>query len=167
MTLALVTVTLLVMGLYWYGYHSFSKLKTLNIPGPKPHAFVGNLPDVKKAGGLHAFHLQCLKKFGKVFTFCLGKKVSIVVADPEILKQIMVKEFPSFINRFTPAPVSSPFNKNVLLQRDESWKRIRKLLTPSFSSAKLKQMLNLMDEATNTLIKKMEKVADTGIVMES
>ena len=160
-SIAVGAVVLLLTGLYWFGYQAFSKLATLGIPGPKPHAFVGNVPDVKKAGGLHTYQIQCLKKYGKVFTLCLGRKVSIAVADPEMLKQIMVKDFPNFINRYG-LRLHPSMAKNVLMLRDEHWKRIRNILTPSFSSAKLKQMLSLMDKATTTLIKKMEEVADSG-----
>ena len=166
-SLVLGAVVLLVLGLYWYGYHGYAMLGTLNIPGPKPHAFVGNIPEVKKAGGLHTFQMECLKKYGKVFTLCLGRRMAIAVADPEILKQVMVKEFPNFINRYSAFPSSTPLNKNVLAQRDESWKRIRNILTPTFSASKLKQMLNLMDEAANTLLKKIEEIANTGNVLSA
>ena len=93
--------------------------------------------------------------------------MAIAVADPEILKQVMVKEFPNFINRYSAFPSSTPLNKNVLAQRDESWKRIRNILTPTFSASKLKQMLNLMDEAANTLLKKIEEIANTGNVLSA
>ena len=161
-SVAVGAVMLLLIGLYWFGYQAYFKLATLGIPGPKPHAFVGNIPDVKKAGGLHAYHIQCLKKYGKLFTICLGRRFSIVIADPEILKQVMVKEFPDFINRYEEISQKPPFGKNLFHSKDENWKRIRKLLSPSFSSAKLKQMLKLMDEAADTLMKKMVEIANTG-----
>ena len=164
-SLVLGALVLLVLGLYWYGYHGYALLGTLDIPGPKPHAFVGNIPDIKKAGGLHNFQMECLKKYGKVFTLCLGRRVAIAVADPEILKQVMVKEHPNFVNRFFITRPPSPFSKNVLSEKDERWKRIRNILTPTFSASKLKQMLNLMDEAADTLMKKIEEIADTGNIL--
>ena len=159
-------VLTLALILHWYGTRSFAILKKLGIPGHKPHAFVGNLPDIKRAGGLLAFEMECMKKYGKVFSVCLGRQVTTVVADPEILKEIMVKEFSNFVNRF---PVLSfakvpPFHLMMSAARDEIWKRIRNTLTPSFTAAKLKKLLGHMERAVGTLEGKLLGVADTGKV---
>ena len=89
----------------------------------------------------------------------------MVVADPDILKQIMLKEFSNFRNRGNIAPeltLLHPLNLNILTARDENWKRIRSTLTPTFSTAKLKQLTELMEESADTLENKMKEVADTG-----
>ena len=153
------TISLL---LYWYGTRSFTILKKLNLPGPKPHAFVGNLPDIKKAGDIHKFMLQCVQTYGKCFTVCFGSQVSIAVADPEILKQIMVKEFSNFRNRNQNRTLLHPLHLNVFVKRNEAWKRIRNTLTPAFSAAKLKNSTDLMEAAADTLQNKLKEVADTG-----
>ena len=110
-------------------------------------------------------HLMCLdysKKYGKVFALCLGGKPTLVVADPETLKQIMIKDFPNFRNRFQMQFLGHPFEKNLLEAKDETWKRIRSTLTPTFSAGKMKLMLPLIEKSCDTLIEKLEKVADSG-----
>lgn len=98
---AIVSLLLLVvLFLYWYGTRGFADLKKLNVPGPKPVPFLGNLLELRKYDGMHLMFLDYIKKYGKVFAFCLGRRPSLVVADPELLKQIMIKDFPSFHNRF-------------------------------------------------------------------
>ena len=161
-----VIVTLLflvVLFLYWYGTRGFADLKKLNVPGPKPFPFLGNMLEAKKYGGLHLMHLDYFKRYGKVFGICLGGRPSLVVGEPELLKQIMVKDFPSFHNRF---PVQPPANKtlakNVLAARDDTWKRIRNTLTPTFSAGKMKLMLPLIETSCDTLVEKLEKIANTG-----
>ena len=161
-----VFVALLILAvsfLYWFGTRGFAELKKLNVPGPKPVPFLGNMLEVKKYGGLHLMHLDYFKKYGKVFGICLGGRPSLVVGDPELLKQIMVKDFPSFRNRFQFQP---PFNKtlakNVLNARDETWKRIRNTLTPTFSAGKMKLMVPLIEKSCDTLVKKLESISDTG-----
>lgn len=161
---AIVSLLLLVvLFLYWYGTRGFADLKKLNVPGPKPVPFLGNLLELRKYDGMHLMFLDYLKKYGKVFAFCLGRRPSLVVADPELLKQIMIKDFPSFHNRFQiQRPLSKTMANNVLLARDETWKRIRNTLTPTFSAGKLKLMVPLMEKSCDTLVEKLEKIADTG-----
>ena len=154
---------LVVLFLYWCGTRGFADLKKLNVPGPKPLPFLGNMLEVKRYGGLHLMHLDYFRKYGKVFAVCLGGRPSLVVGDPELLKQIMVKDFPSFHNRFlTQPPVTKKLAKNVLAARDDTWKRIRNTLTPTFSAGKMKLMVPLIEKSCDTLVEKLEKISDTG-----
>ena len=152
---------LVVLFLYWYGTRGFAALKILNVPGPKPIPFLGNFLEARKYDGLHLMHLDYLKKYGKLYTLCLGSKPSLVVADPELLKQIMIKDFPNFRNRYV-IQRGGVFDKNVLNARDETWKRIRNTLTPTFSAGKMKLMEPLIEKSCDTLMDKLEKIADSG-----
>lgn len=145
----------------WYGTSGFSVLKRLNVPGPKPLTFVGNFFDVRKYGSIHLMMSDYVKQYGKIFAVSLGRKPSLVVADPEMLKTILVKEFSSFHNRMIPLP-PPPMSSNVFSARDETWKRIRHILTPSFSARKMKLMVPLIEESCDVLLKKFEGIADTG-----
>ncbi|XP_078377237.1 cytochrome P450 3A24-like [Oculina patagonica] len=158
-------VLLAVSFLYWYGTRGFADLKKLNVPGPKPVPFLGNFLEARKYDSLHLMFLDYAKKYGKVFAICLGRHPSLVVTDPELLKQIMIKDFPNFRNRFNPSMsnfVGPPLEKNLLEIKDETWKRIRTTLTPTFSAAKMKLMVPLMEKSCDTLVEKLEKIADSG-----
>lgn len=76
-----------------------------DLPGPTPLPFVGNLLDfLRHKGQFHLFSGEYYKKYGGVFTFMLfGRKPSIAISDPEMMKEIFVKEFQSFRDR----PVST------------------------------------------------------------
>ena len=157
-------VVLVVLFLYWYGTRGFADLKKLNVPGPKPLPFLGNFLEASKYRGLHLMHCDCFKKYGKVFAMCLGGRPSLVVGDPELLKQIMVKDFPNFHNRFLFQKLrNNTFEKSVFFARDDTWKRIRNTLTPTFSAGKMKLMVPLMEKSCDTLVEKLEKIADSGV----
>ena len=76
----------------WYG----------DIRGPKPLPVLGHLLDtIKHNGQLHLQVHEYVLKYGKVFAMSsfLGKIPNLVIADPEMLKDIFVKEFDSFRDR--------------------------------------------------------------------
>ena len=107
-------------------------------------------------------HLDYIKKYGKVYAICLGSKPSLVVSDRELAKQIMINDFPNFRNRFQFVRFKPPFNKTILNARDDTWKRIRNTLTPTFSAGKIKLMVPLIEKSCDTLMAKLEKIADSG-----
>lgn len=160
-TIAIATI-LVIISIYIYGIYPFRILKKLQIPGPQPLAFSGNLNEVKKHGGLHLALLEFKKKYGKVFSLCMGKHVAVVVADPDMLRQILVKDFACFRNRFFRFPPSNKIKFGLMTAKDDDWKRIRSTLTPTFSSGKLKQMVSLIEESCDLLVEKIGEVADTG-----
>ena len=69
-----------------------------DIPGPTPLPFLGQLVDlVKHKGQMHLQNDEYYQKYEKVFRAALSGKIpSLVVADPEMLKDIFVKEFDCF-----------------------------------------------------------------------
>lgn len=156
------SVVSLISLLYWCGTYQFSVLKTLRVPGPKPWPFLGNILEFKKYGGLHAMLFENMKLYGKIFTVCIGRLPALVIADPEVLRQILVKDFSSFRNRSEAANPPRPLQCGLMAARNEQWKRIRSILTPSYTSGKIKQMIPLMEDAVNVLMKKLEDAADTG-----
>jgi cytochrome P450 len=146
---------------YIYGMSGYWILHKMNVPGAKPLPYVGNLRDLAKSGGVHLGTLQYYKKYGKVFSLCIGRQVSIAIADPEMIKQIMVKDFHNFTNHFNAFPLPKR-QKGLFTSQDENWKRIRSTLTPVFTSGKLKVMVPLIEKSCNTLVDKIGDIADTG-----
>ncbi|XP_032225376.2 cytochrome P450 3A8-like [Nematostella vectensis] len=155
------SLALLAIGVYVYGTYPFWVLRRLNIPGAPPRPFSGNLGDIQKYGGQHMALLEYRKRYGKVFSFCTGKNVEVIVADPDMLKQILVKEFSSFRNRHFAFPPKGLIRLGLFASKDEDWKRVRSTLTPTFTSGKMKTMIPLVSKSCDTLIQKLGEVADT------
>lgn len=153
---------LVVLFLYWYGTCGFSVLKKMNVRGPVPQPFVGNIPELKKYQGIHLMMLDYMRIYGKVFAVSLGRKPSIVIAEPEVLKTILVKDFSNFRNHHIPGKQPARFRRSIFAARDDYWKRIRSVLTPSFSAGKMKLMVPLIQKSCDVLLEKLESIANTG-----
>ena len=149
--------------LYWQGVRSYySILGSSPLPGPRPWPWVGNLPDFLRYGGMHKMLLNYFYKYGRVHTICIGRQPAIVVTDPEMIKQITVKEFWKFPNRPPFVRPSPPLDSALFIARDDKWRRVRNTLTPTFTASKLKQIVPIIEEASNILVTKMQKCSETG-----
>lgn len=150
-----------VVGAYIWGTWPYRQLKNLGIPGPKPTAFFGNLLDMKKKG-VFKLDPELLNKYGDVVSFYMGRYPGIIVADPEMIKQIMVKDFSVFTNRSNLQPGDKIAADMVLRARDEKWKFLRTILSPNFTSKKMRQMVPLVHTALLTLEKNCEIKSKSG-----
>ena len=104
-----------------------------------------------------------MSQFGPTFMYYVGTKPVLVTEDLEIIKSITIKNFESFINRpYFPQLMRKNKERGLVLLRDEDWRRVRRILTPTFSSKKLKMMSPLIQECCENLKNKMAAVSDTG-----
>ncbi|XP_057203960.1 thromboxane-A synthase [Triplophysa rosa] len=146
--------------LYWYSIYPYSVLERCGIKHPKPSPFFGNLMLFRN--GFLGPHADLINKYGRVCGYYLGRRPIVIVADPEILRQVMVKEFSRFPNRMTIRGGTKPMSESLIMLKDERWRRVRSILTPSFSAAKMKEMAPLINMATETLLNNLKRNAESG-----
>jgi len=112
--------------------------------------------------------IKLASKYGTTFLYYLGIKPVVVTQDLEVIRSVMVKNFDQFINRvYTPPLVmlKKQNKKNVrglLFARGEEWRRTRRVLTPMFTSKKLRMMVPLIQESCERLNEKMSTVSNSG-----
>ncbi|XP_008822296.2 cytochrome P450 3A11-like [Nannospalax galili] len=146
--------------LYLFGTSTHGLFKKLGIPGPKPLPLLGTVLNYYK--GIWKFDLECYKKYGKIWGLYDGRKPVYVITDPVLIKKVLVKEFYStFTNRRTFGPAGF-MRKAVSIAQDEDWKRIRALLSPAFTSGKLKEMFPIIEQYGTILVKNFRREAETG-----
>ncbi|EDO31508.1 predicted protein [Nematostella vectensis] len=141
----LVILLPVLAAVYWYGVSRYSILANEPSRGPNPWPYIGNLLDVNKHGGMHKMLMHYFKAYGRVHKMFIGRAPAIVVSDPEIVKQIVIKEFHKFPNRPLFIKPNPPMDSGMFLGQGALWKRIRTTLTPTFSTAKLKQIVPIID----------------------
>ncbi|XP_027569035.2 cytochrome P450 3A29-like [Pipra filicauda] len=138
-----------------YGIWPYRTFKKLGIPGPRPLPFLGTFLEYRH--GVHHFDQVCFEKYGKIWGFYDGRQPVLAVLDPILIKNILVKEcYSIFTNRRN-------FGLNGLLESalnvaaDEQWKRIRTVLSPTFTSGKLKEMFHIINHYGEKLVENIEK----------
>ncbi|KAJ1530172.1 hypothetical protein ONE63_005103 [Megalurothrips usitatus] len=131
---------------YLFFSHCFQHWDKRGVPFPKPTLIFGNLgplirgkrPFTKLALDLAApFREQGLGYCG-IYQWC---KPVLMVWDPEMVKQIVCKDFSSFHDRGTPTNDNDPLSLHLFNLR----------FTPTFTSGKLKLMLPLMSDIGDNL----------------
>ncbi|CAG2119371.1 unnamed protein product, partial [Medioppia subpectinata] len=132
-----------------------------NISGPKPIPYFGNnLAHVLK---FKAFvEMEWYKTYGPVFGIYECERPVLSVADPVLIKQILVKEFHKFRNRAESAERTAALGINLFMARDGDWKRIRAIASPAFTSGKLKHMYPLINECCRDFLAALDRDVSTG-----
>uniref|UniRef100_H9G6A7 Cytochrome P450 3A n=1 Tax=Anolis carolinensis TaxID=28377 RepID=H9G6A7_ANOCA len=157
-TWSLLGIFLLLLMLY--GIWPYNFFKKLGIPGPRPLPFIGTFLEYNK--GVLDFDERCRQKYGKIWGFFDGRQPVMAIMDPVIIKTILVKEcYTHFTNR-RDFGLNGDFDASVLVAQDEHWKRIRTVLSPNFTSGRLKEMLPIINHYGEMLVKNVQKKGENG-----
>ncbi|XP_046325528.1 cytochrome P450 3A13-like [Haliotis rufescens] len=141
---------------YIYGTWNHNYFKKRDIPGPAPYPFVGNSFDVGFQNDLYDW----CQKYGSVYGIFLGRQPAYVITDLEILKEVFVKSFDNFRNR-RKFPLPYPFSLALFALEDDTWKRVRNIMTPTFTGVKLRRMCGPINDCAKTLTTNFSK--DRGV----
>ncbi|KAF7403884.1 hypothetical protein HZH68_006678 [Vespula germanica] len=78
----------------------------------------------------------------------------LIVRDPDLLKDIMVKQFDHFPDHraFVDENIDPIFGKNIFSLRGERWKEMRNTLSPSFTASKMRFMLDLVSKCSDEFV---------------
>ncbi|XP_039312353.1 cytochrome P450 6d3 [Solenopsis invicta] len=94
-------------------------------------------------------------------------KPNLIIADLDLIRTVMTKEFKSFHDRgmFCNEKID-PLTGNLFLMPGKRWPNMRAKLTPTFTSGKMKQMFAILKECGDELAKHLENNAQTRDTIE-
>ncbi|KAI4464094.1 cytochrome p450 [Holotrichia oblita] len=95
-----------------------------------------------------------------------GMLPALLIRDPDLIKEITVKEFDHFLNHkpFIPEDIEPLWNKNLVVLKDTRWRDMRSTLSPSFTSSKMKIMFDLMADCAKVYVDYFTKQQDKTVI---
>ncbi|KFM82975.1 hypothetical protein X975_00801, partial [Stegodyphus mimosarum] len=100
------------------------------------------------------------RKRGKIVGAFELRTPTLLIADPELARDVLVKDFHLFPNRRDDFVMGDPtFDNMVSGLRGETWKRVRTIITPAFTSKKMRKMSHIINDCAKTVLETFEKHA--------
>ncbi|CAF1403809.1 unnamed protein product [Adineta ricciae] len=158
-TLTLVVIFISTLVYYIYYFLKNNASRRFGIPAPTPIPLFGELFHIIFKG-LYQHDMDLVRKYGKLVGIYEGPKYTILLSDPELLRKVLIKDSHVFMNRRSVEGVLGPFDHGLTQLKDEHWKNARAIVSPTFSSAKLKAMYGLMSEVSDMYNTRLLDLAD-------
>jgi len=160
-----------IIAIYYYFFKNlnfFEKHGLIHIP---PLPVVGNMiPVFLRQLSLTELiqKIYYLNQDAKYVGLFDGMNPVVMIRDPELIKVIGIKNFEMFPDhRGFIDEVNDPlFGKNLFSLRGERWRDVRTLLSPAFTSSKMKIMFKLMSECAANFSDFLSKLPEDKSVME-
>ncbi|XP_010915293.3 cytochrome P450 711A1 isoform X1 [Elaeis guineensis] len=146
---SLYTGVALLIGFLVYFYAPYWRVR--KVPGPPATFLVGHLPSLAKYGP-DVFRVFA-KEYGPVFRFHMGRQPLVIIADPELCREVGIKKFKDIKNRSSPAPASgSPLHQEGLfLTRDSRWSAMRNTIISLYQPSHLASLIPTMQSYAESL----------------
>ncbi|XP_071103072.1 cytochrome P450 3A14-like [Haliotis cracherodii] len=132
---------------YKYGTRNYDYFKKQGIPGPTPYPIIGSSLSFLIFSKFYSWKQQ----YGNIFGIFIGKVPALVISDLDILNEVFVKSFNVFRNRMKSIIIPYPFSLSVFYLDNAHWKRVRDIISPTFSGAKLRMMCVAINDCAKTL----------------
>lgn len=95
-------IGMVLLAMYYYYTSTFDYWKIRGIPGPQPTVLIGNLKDIllrKTSLGDKLRDMYEEYKKEPMFGIFEGMTPILVINDLELIKDVLIKDFPLFVNR--------------------------------------------------------------------
>ncbi|KAJ8729846.1 hypothetical protein PYW07_016884 [Mythimna separata] len=163
-------IVLVVTCLFYYSRHRLRYFSSRGVCTLPPVPFLGNLTAVTLgrenfveaiAAGYDAFKDQ--RYFG-LYQYLVP---TLIPRDPELIRQIMVRDFNSFSDRgvHIDADCDPLFGRNLIMLTGSRWRSMRVSLSPAFSGARCRSMAPLMAESACAVLSYLrEKISGEEVM---
>jgi len=143
---------------------NYGKLEKIGIPVIKPTFCFGSGPFKLHKVNFVEDDLENFRKYGPNWGAYAMSEPWLSISDPKIIKQITVKSFDHFSSHYFETPTQK--FRTLEMANGEEWKDLRKGLSPTFTSGKIKGMLGLLGGAIDNMIVSMEKEVEVNSLVD-
>ncbi|PAA59373.1 hypothetical protein BOX15_Mlig034582g1 [Macrostomum lignano] len=146
---------------YVYGTWPYSYWRKRGIKGPQMYPFVGDLLSIVRHGFMKQT-IDDINKYGRVHGTFLTRIPTLVVADIEMVRQVCIKQADKFTDRTKLGNQPSPLDRGITVLRGQEWRRVRNLMTPCFTSGRLRAMFPLIEDSARDLVAQLSRYIEQG-----
>lgn len=128
--------------------------KELGIPGPEPNFLFGNMLAFRTKP-MYRKYQEWREQFGETYGYFEGPTPVLVTSDVHLIQEVFIKQFNKFhARKLWPVQVDPDNDEDVhmFFARGRRWKRLRNVVTPAFSAAKIRQMAPSVNSIINQLL---------------
>lgn len=129
--------------------HKFFEVR--GVRTPKPIFLLGHL-HMALTKHFADLTVEWAANYGRVTGVFLGWTPRVLVADAETMNQICVRDFEAFTDHFGIGLMDKHLRKSVFFQQGDRWRKIRALISPNFTSTKIRNMYSLIDACADDLV---------------
>ena len=154
--------------LYLYLKYKHTYWKRKGVPSLPGHWLFGNVQDavLMRSASFHVFgdlYRQASDNDDIVGIYVFHKPF-LLLRNPELIKQVLLRDFNNFSNRYFTAESfhDKIGSSNLFTIKNPKWKQLRTKITPVFTSGKMKKLFYLIVEATNSMQKYLEDQFSDG-----
>lgn len=109
---------------------------------------------------LHEVVRKNYETYGRVYGSYQGIVPTLVVGDPDLLSDVLVKDFKAFSDRTEAQKVGNDVWKKLIMNLSgEEWRRARNILSPAFTSTKLKTTVFKLSQIAGRAVTRMKNAA--------
>lgn len=134
----------------------FQFFERLGFPYCKPSIPFGNLDKVGRTEHMCEFlkrEYENFKDQGPAFGIFMMTQPTLVITDPELIKDILVKHFETFHEHgFDVDPANDPLVEHLFFIDGQPWKDLRAKLSPTFTSGRMKMMFPIVTETADRMV---------------
>ncbi|CAF5057005.1 unnamed protein product [Rotaria sp. Silwood1] len=163
LTICLFTCTVcLIIAYLWIVSHSYGYFKRQGIPGPPYRFFFGHYKDLWSAKSVAKQLQEWTRQYGSIYGLFAGTTPMYVVSDVDFLEKVYIKQFSSFHSRRLPIILRLQTGNKIHLfgATGLRWRRQRHIISPTFSGAKLKLMVPLVNQCIEAMLNKLSDIID-------
>ncbi|XP_032680814.1 cytochrome P450 9e2-like [Odontomachus brunneus] len=169
-TILLLAVLTACAYLYKIMKSNMMHFEKLNVPHEKPFILLGNMaPVFFRRLSITETIAKLYERFSntKYFGIYNFMTPTLVIRDPDLINTITIKNFDSFCDHrsFVNNDVDRLVGKNLFSLKGDHWREMRKLLSPAFTSSKLKTMFHLMCQCADNFSTHMANNSKVGMTI--